>query len=77
MTYLSHHQRLRALLSEEMDSRSQFPTLIPAALQGGLHPREAGMYLEFLKGEEALRLGPLHPEGCLTSPFFLNSLGLA
>lgn len=60
-----------------MDSRHQFPTPIPAALHRGFHPRVAGTYLEVLQGEEALRLGLLHPEGCLTSTFFLNTLGLA
>lgn len=73
MQYLSHHQRLR--LSEEVGSRSQLSTHLPAHLHRGLHPREAGTYLEVL--EEVLSLGPLLPGGCLTSPFFLYPLGLA
>lgn len=49
---------------------------LPAPLHGGCPPWVIGTYLEVLEGEEALRLGPLHPEGCLTSTFFLNPLGL-
>lgn len=60
-----------------MGSRSQFPNPIPATVHGGFHPRVAGTYLDVLQEEEALRLGPIHPEGCLTSTFFLNTLGLA
>lgn len=71
--YLSRKQRLR--LSEETGSRSQLFAHLPAHLHRGLHPGEAGTYLEVL--EEVLRLGPLLPGGCLTSPFFLHTLGLA
>lgn len=70
-------QGLGALLPREIDLRSQFPTPISALLHAGLHPRGLGTYLEVLKGEEAQRLRPFHPEGCLTSTFFLKPLRLA
>ena len=70
MICLSYHQRLRALLFGETDSGGQFPTPFPAPLHRGPPRRKVATYLEVLEG-------PLHPEGRLTSAFFLNPLGLA
>lgn len=71
MQYLSRHQRLR--LSEE-GSRSQLSAHLPACLHRGLHPREAGTYLEVL--EEVLMLGP-SSQGVSNQPLLLAPLGLA